>query len=70
MMEEALMKYGFPGVCLVALGWYILHLEKRHSKERKEWMDRTDQREKENTVVMREHNSLLSGIKTLLENRR
>lgn len=67
-------KEGVLGVCLVALGGYILKIEAEHRAERKDWQktiaDQFDRQEKmveRNNEVSRQHISLLSGIKTLLE---
>lgn len=38
-MEEVFLKYGLLGAIVIALGIYILKLEERHRKERKEWME-------------------------------
>jgi len=76
-MENELLKYGVLGVVVIGMAWFIMYMVKDHRKERKEWrefqekqMDRIMKAGDESNRVIREHSNLLSGIKTLLENRR
>lgn len=76
-MEAALLQYGAIGAMLIGLAAYILRIEARHKKERKEWMemqstqfDRMNELSDESNKVIREHTNILTGLKTLLENRR
>ena len=76
-MEKLFLQYGILGAVAVVLAGYILHLQVQHKKERDEWrkmqekqLDRMDDIAKENNKVIREHTNLLSGLKSLLENRR
>jgi len=76
-MEKEFLQYGVLGMVAVGLSWFIMYLIKDHRKERKEWrefqekqMDRIMEQGDESNKVIREHSNLLSGIKTLLENRK
>lgn len=76
MMDE-LLKYGFPGICLVAVGIYLARKDKDHRKERDKWyevtdkhFDRLNEMNDETNKVLRENTNILTGLKTLLENRR
>lgn len=76
-MEKELFQYGILGIVVVALSGYVLRIEGRHKKERKEWMemqerqfDRTNDLADESNKVIREHTNLLSSLKSMLENRR
>jgi len=76
-MEQALLQYGAIGVMLIGMSAYILRIEARHKKERKEWMDmqstqfdRMNELSDESNKVIREHTNILIGLKTLLENRK
>lgn len=76
-MTEILLKYGFPGVALIGLAAYIIRIEGRHAKERKEWMeqqekqfDRLNEIADESNRVTRDNTNILTGLKTLLENRK
>lgn len=76
-MEKELLQYGVLGVVVVAMGYYILKIESRHKKERKEWLDMQDKHfdrmsdmNDESNKVLRENTNILSGLKTLLENKR
>lgn len=76
-MEQIFLKYGLPGACLIALGWYIIRKENHHQKERKEWRElqetmfnRTNTISDETNKIIRENTNILVGLKTLLENRR
>lgn len=72
-----LAQYGILGLCVIGLAGYILIIDKRHSKERKEWreteeknFDRLNEMNDETNKVLRENSNILSGLKTLLENRK
>ncbi len=76
-MDKELFQYGVLGIAVIGMGWFIMYLIKDHRKERKEWRefqekqtDRMIEQGDEHSKVIREHSNLLSGIKTLLENRR
>lgn len=76
-MIELFLQYGVLGGVVVGLAGYILRIEGRHKKERKEWMemqerqfDRTNDMTDETHRVLRENTNILAGLKTLLENRR
>lgn len=76
-MEKLFLQYGVMGAIAVALAYYILSLQKQHSKEREEWrkaqerfVDRMDDALQENNRVIREHTNLLSGLKSIFENKR
>ncbi len=69
-------KYGFMGLCIGGLGWFILFLIKGHRAERKEFReliekmsDKSDRREDETSKVIRDTGGILQGLKTLLEHR-
>lgn len=76
-MENQFLQYGVLGAVCIAMAWYVMFLQKEHRKERKEWrdfqekqVDRMAEQTDESNKVMREHSNLLSGLKTLLENRK
>jgi len=76
-METVLLQYGILGVVVLGLSGYILRIESRHRKERKEWQDiqssqfkRMNELGDETNEVIREHTNMLSGLKTLLENKK
>lgn len=76
-MDAVLLQYGILGAVVVGLSSYILKIEARHRKERKEWQEIASNQFKrmndlgdETNQVIREHTNILSGLKTLLENRR
>lgn len=79
-MQDIFLKYGISGAVIVALSWYILRIEDRHRKERKEYADRMMEQEKRNQEVTGKmfdkmiestdkNTNILSGLKTLLENK-
>lgn len=74
-LNESLI--GFVLTCFAGMGAYIAIIEKRHAKERKEWADREEKNfnrvneiADETNKVLRENTNILSGLKTLFENRR
>lgn len=76
-MDTLFLQYGLLGGVVLGLSAYILRIEARHKKERKEWQDiqmdqfnRINDLTDETNKVIREHTNILSGLKTLLENRR
>ena len=76
-MEKELLQYGPLGIMVIGMAWFILYMVKDHRKERKEWRefqekqtDRMMEQGEESNKVIRDHSNLLSGIKSLLENRR
>lgn len=77
MMEKELAQYGALGIIVIAMAYYILRIEARHKKERKELMDvnekhfdRMSNMNDESNKVLRENTNILSGLKAILENRR
>lgn len=75
-MDKALLEYGALGIMVALCVGYILRIETRHHKERKEWIqvqedhfDRLNQLTDESNKVLREHTNILSGLKILLENK-
>lgn len=76
-MEKELAQYGALGIIVIAMAYYILRIEARHKKERKELMDvnekhfdRMSNMNDESNKVLRENTNILSGLKAILENRR
>lgn len=76
-MQNILLQYGVLGVAVIALAWYILRKDQQHSKERKEWTERQDKQidrmlesSEESNKVLRENTNILSGLKSLLENKK
>lgn len=76
-MEAAFLQNGILGLVVVGLSAYVLRIELRHKKERREWMemqseqfDRINELIDESNKVIREHTNVLSALKSLLENRR
>jgi hypothetical protein len=83
-MTEGFLQYGILGLVVVALGSYLLRIEARHTKEKKELreerdalmkmneknFDRIGEMTDDSNKVMREFTNVISGVKTLLENQR
>lgn len=74
---EQFGQYGVLGLVVIALATYIMRNEQAHRKERKDWresndkhFDRMNEVTDENNKCLRENTSILSGLKTLLENRK
>lgn len=65
-----LAQYGILGIIVVALAAYVLMIEARHKAERDEWRKTNEKQGDEMNKNIRENTSVLSGLKTLLENRR
>lgn len=75
-MDKELIQYGALGVCVIGMATYIIRIEMRHAKERKEWGEKDDKKfeqvnkiTEENNKVLRENTNILAGLKTLLENK-
>lgn len=66
---EQLSQYGLPGIIIIALATYVLMIEKRHREERDEWRKTNDRQVDDASKNMKENTSVLSALKTLLENR-
>lgn len=64
-----LSTWGLPGAIIAALAGYVLLIEKRHYSERKEWSKSNERLQEETNKNVRENTSVLSSLKTLLENR-
>lgn len=64
-----LSQYGLPGIIIIALAAYVLLIEKRHKDERDEWKKTNDRQIDDASRNMKENTSVLSALKTLLENR-
>lgn len=76
-MEKSMLDYGILGIVVVALATYIIRIENRHRRERKELAERDErhfnrvnQLTDESNKVTRENTNILQGLKTLLENRK
>lgn len=74
MQDVFIQFWGVWGAIVVALAIYILRLEAKHTKERKEWLstieklfDKSGDREKDVNETIRETGNILSGLKTLFE---
>jgi ABC-type anion transport system duplicated permease subunit len=72
-----LQSYGVLGIVVIALAAYVLMIEKRHSSERKEWKDTIEKQfdvvnraADEANKATREHTSVLSSLKTIIETMR
>lgn len=65
-----LAQYGILGIICAALAAYVLHIEKRHSSERKEWKETIDKQFTEANKTTRENTSVLSSLKTIIETMR
>lgn len=65
-----LLNYGVLGVVVVALGGYVLRIEKRHKEERDEWRKTIDKQFDRQNENIEKNTSILSGLKTLLENKK
>ena len=65
-----LTQYGILGIICAALGGYVLMIEKRHAKERKEWKETIERQFDEANKTTRENTSVLSALKTIIETMR
>ena len=65
-----LSQYGILGVICTALAGYVLMIEKRHTKERKEWKETIERQFDEANKTTRENTSVLSALKTIIETMR
>lgn len=63
-------QYGLPGLIIAAMAAYVLLIEKRHREERDEWRKQNERQVDEANRNIMENTSILSSLKTLLENRR
>lgn len=63
-----LTQYGILGIVVAGLCWYILNIEKRHKEEREEWKQTIDRQFDKQNETMRENTSVLSALKTIIEN--
>lgn len=76
-MNDTLQNFGVLGIIVAALAAYVIRIEGRHSKERKEWkgvqekqFDRLNEINDETNKVLRENTNILSGLKSLLEHKK
>lgn len=69
-MDKELFQYGIAGIGLFAMGYFIVKLINDARLERKEMLDKFTDVLDENNKVIREHTNMLSGIKSLLENKK
>lgn len=65
-----LSQYGILGIICAALAGYVLMIEKRHVKERKEWKETIERQFDEANKTTRENTSVLSALKTIIETMR
>lgn len=65
-----LAQYGILGIICAALAAYVLMIEKRHTKERREWQDTINKQFDEANKTTRENTSVLSALKTIIESMR
>lgn len=75
-MNDLLSKFGFMGICISGMAWFIIYLIKGNRGERKEFRDmiermsdKSDRREDETNKIMREHGNILNSLKTMIENK-
>jgi len=64
-----LTQWGVPGAIILGLAGYILLIEKRHREERDQWAKTNERQVDEQNRNLKENTSVLSALKTLLENR-
>ena len=80
-MLEILAKWGFPGIALFALGWYILFLHRKygneatkrnlaHAKERREFCKTLNKEQKLNRSAIDNNTAVLNQIKTIIEGKK
>ena len=69
-MDKELFQYGIAGIGLFAMGYFIVKLINDARSERKEMLDKFTDVLEENNKIIREHTNMLSGIKSLLENKK
>lgn len=65
-----LAQYGILGIICAALAAYVLMIEKRHARERKEWQETINKQFDEANKTTRENTSVLSSLKTIIESMR
>lgn len=63
-------QWGVPGLIIAGLSAYVLLIEKRHREERETWAKQSERQGDEMNRNIKENTSVLSALKTLLENRR
>lgn len=59
---EIWQQFGISGVIIGALAAYIIRIEKRHAKERKEWMEIEERERKESRDMHKQHFDRLGQI--------
>lgn len=80
MIQDVFLSYGLTGAIILGLGMYILKIEDRHRKERREMWEQQQREAEANREVQQKqfdrmiessdrNTNILSGLKTLLENR-
>lgn len=76
-MQGGWEQYGILGAVIAGLIAYIIRIEERHKRDReesrkreKEYFERLNDISDDTNKVIRENTSILSGLKTLLENRK
>jgi len=62
--------YGLPGIVIAAMATYVVMIERRHTKERKEWKETIERQFDEANKTTRENTSVLSALKTIIETMR
>lgn len=68
-MNEPLAQYGLAGVVIIGLAWFVMYLMKQHKNEREEWRKVQEKQNEEANRNINRNTEVLSGLKTLLENR-
>lgn len=66
-MYEILEKYGFPGLAIGGLCWFIMYLMKQHKEERKEMSEMIGRQNEESNKNIKDNTNVLSGLKALIE---
>lgn len=59
-------QYGFPGLVILAFGWYIVHTGKIHREERKELTDVLAKQHEEALEVTKSNITVITELKTLI----
>lgn len=65
-----LTQYGFPGIAVIGLAGFIMYLMKIHREERAEFRKTIEQQFDDVNKNTKENTSVLSALKTMLENRK
>jgi len=64
-----LTQYGLSGIVIAGLCYFVMYLMKQHKEERSDWQKTNERLQDDTNKNVRENTNILSGLKTLLENK-